>query len=187
MTIQFAQGQLAKLSARFNYTVLMSVGLLISNILLAGFSGYAVFHAKREVTPFASTDGYVISDSAVDENYLNMISVNLMDARLNVTPETVDQNNALLMQFIASSESASFSQKIAHEAAIIKKDKISSAFFKREVVSNPHNLSTVIQGTLKRWVGYRALPDEEKTYLLTYTYHLGDLKVTSFKEVAPHD
>jgi hypothetical protein len=68
------------------------------------------------------------------------------------------------------------------ESAAIKSGKISSAFYVTSIKTNPHALTADISGTLKRWVGDRALESAEKHYRVHYEYHFGRPWVVSFEE-----
>lgn len=186
MKYQYAKGQLLKLTERLNYSMMVSLLLLVSNVILASFSGYALLHQKRIITPFNTNVSYVASDSTVDARYLDLMSVNLLDAHLDITPENVQANNQLLLSYIAPDAYAGFLKQLNEKARIVKKEKMSSTFYRDKMQSYPNKLMTMVSGTLVQWVGYRQLQPTKKTYVLLYGYEGGRLKVRAIKDII-HD
>jgi conjugal transfer pilus assembly protein TraE len=182
MNHQLLQSKLSKLSARLNFMVVLVLGLLISNVGLSYFAVYALKNQKREVVPFVGNSGYVISDTEVDGHYLNLMAENFIYARLNVTPKSVKQNHKHLLDYIDSSIYSSFKEKLQKEEQVIQKKEIASSFDMTDVQSDNQALVSKVTGHLKRHVGYRALPEADKTYLIKYKYQLGKLTITGFSE-----
>jgi conjugal transfer pilus assembly protein TraE len=178
-----AKGQLKQLSQKLNYAVMVSVLSLLSTIILSLITGYTVLHEKRVVTPFNANTTYTVSDSGADANYLDMMSIDLLDARFNVNPETVMENNTLLLSYVTSSQYAAFAQKLNREAKVVQHDKLSSVFYRDVIQSDAKRLITVVKGTLHSWVGYRELPAMKKTYCLTYRYHFGRLTLYALEDI----
>ena len=197
MNYSQAKGQLVKLSERLNYTWVMSLGLLGSNILLSGLSWYALLHQEHIVTPFNAPVSYVASSSTVDATYLDLMTLNLLNLRFNVSPSTVDDANQRLLSHIAPHAYAIFLKQLNEEAKLIKKDKLSSTFHQGFIHSDSRKLITVVTGSLEEWVGYNALTSatpngvrplksERQTYVFQYEYSAGQLWLKSLQEVS-HD
>jgi conjugal transfer pilus assembly protein TraE len=182
MEYQVKESKLSQLSARLNLMVVLVLGLMVSNLILAYQAMYASRHQKREVVPFACTSGYVISDSSIDVHYLNLMTRNFVYTRLNVTPQNVNKNHGELLDYVDSSTYSQFKKKLAKEEAIIKSKKIASTFDITDVQSDNQKLISIVKGHLKRFVGYRALKDEERTYRIQYRYQQGQLTITGFTQ-----
>lgn len=182
MDYQLKESRLSQLSARLNLMVVLVMGLMISNIILAYLSLYSSTHQKREVVPFGANSGYVISETNVDSHYLNLMTENFIYSRLNVTPMNVTQNYGKLMEYVDSSLYPRFKKKLLKEEELIKSKKIASHFDIFDRNSDSQNLVSIVKGHLTRYVGYRALKTEEKTYRIQYRYQLGKLSIVSFVE-----
>ena len=197
MNYSKAKGQLVKLSERLNYTWVMSLGLLGSNVLLSGLAWYALLHQEHIVTPFNAPVSYIASSSTVDASYLDLMTMNLLNLRFNVSPATVDDANQRLLSHIAPRAYATFLKQLNEEAKLIKKDKLSSTFHQGLIHSDPKKLITVVSGSLEEWVGYNALTastssgvrplkSEQQTYVFQYEYTAGQLWLKSLQEFS-HD
>ena len=188
MEFRITESRLSQLSARLNLMVVLVLGLMLSNIILSYLALHALTHQKREVVPFGANNGYVISDTSVDEHYLNLMAQNFVYSRLNVTPQNISHNHEMLLGYVDSSIYPEFNKTLFQEEEVIKNKKIASSFDIINVQSDPEQLISLVQGNLKRYVGYRALKEEEKNYRIQYRYRQGKLSIVSFAEVkGEHD
>lgn len=183
MDFSVYQNRLSKVSARFNLMVALVFGLLLANILLSALAWYTSVHQRVLVTPFEGGSGFANSDSNVDPNYLSMMSVNFIYSRLNVTPETITSTHKRLLTFVDGSRYAALQSTLAHEEAVVQKNKISSDFMITDIQLEPRALKANITGVLNRAVGGRALESARMTYELTYRYRFGRLSILSFTKV----
>jgi conjugal transfer pilus assembly protein TraE len=177
------QDRLSALSARFNLMVVMVLGLLMANIVLASLAWFTSYHRQIEVTPFFGGEGYQKSAATIDAHYLGLMSQNFIYSRLNVTPETVSANYERLLTYVDGASSADVMKHLNQEAKIIKLKKISSHFVITDIKLDIHQLTAEMSGILERHVGLRAIPSEQLTYLLTYRYRLGQLTLLSFTQL----
>ncbi len=171
------------LKKRLNFWVVTAVVMIVSNVMLAGLCWYALLHEKVEVTPFFGNQGYVRSGSEVDIHYINQLSENFVLTRFNVSPGTVKANHARLLNYVSTDAYHDLSQVLLKEQQQVLKNKISSSFDIQSVQTNPEQLTSLVSGHLKRYVGSRALPDIKVHYRLKYRYHLGRPAIVSFEKV----
>jgi conjugal transfer pilus assembly protein TraE len=180
MEFKTYQSRLSQLSARFNLMVCLVFGLLLSNVLLVCFLYRAFNHHTVEITPFSGSPGYLKSASSVDSHYLSLMTENFINERLNVSPETVDGHHKRLLSFVASQQYPEFLKQLAEEAKVIKAKKMSSAFDITHIKTNPNELTAMVSGVLKRYVGIQALSEARKSYVLTFRYLGGRLSIVNF-------
>lgn len=174
------QSRLSQLSARFNLMVVLVFGLLVSNVLLSSFLFKAWNHHTIEVTPFSGTPSYLKSAASVDGHYLSLMAENFINERLNVTPQSVDANHQRLLSYVDHQNYTQMVRLLTNESKVIKAKKMSSIFYIDKNKANPHELTVVVSGTLKRFVGLQALNDERKTYLLQFQYKESRLSIVKF-------
>ncbi|KTC83367.1 Type IV conjugative transfer system protein TraE [Legionella cherrii] len=174
------QSRLSLLSARFNLMVVLVFGLLVSNVLLSCFLFQAWNHHTIEVTPFNGAPSYLKSASDVDGHYLSLMAENFVNERLNVTPETVDANHQRLLSYVGHQNYTQMLRLLTKEAKVIKDKKMSSIFYIDKNKANPHDLTVIVSGILKRFVGLQALNDERKSYVLQFQYKDSRLSILKF-------
>ena len=183
MDFSVYQNRLSQLSARFNLMVALVFGLLAANFLLVALVWYTSLHQRTLVTPFEGGTGFANSDSAVSPKYLSMMSENFIYSRLNVTPETVASTHKRLLMFVDGSRYGAMQSILAHEAAVVQKNKISSDFIITDMQLDPRALKATVTGVLNRFVGSRDLKSARISYELTYRYRFGRLSILSFVKV----
>ncbi|HAT3877905.1 TPA: type IV conjugative transfer system protein TraE [Legionella pneumophila] len=180
MDFKTYQSRLSQLSARFNLMVVLVFGLLMSNVLLSSFLFKAWNHHAIEVTPFNGEPSYLKSAASVDGHYLSLMAENFINERLNVTPETVDANHQRLLSHVDHQQYTQMLRLLNNEAKVIKAKKMSSIFYIDKNKANPRELTVVISGILKRFVGLQALSDERKSYVLQFQYKDSRLSIVKF-------
>ena len=180
MEFSVNKNKLASLGKRFNLMVCLTFGLLISNIALGGLSWYAMLHQKTTVTPFFGGNGFVVSGSSVDANYISMMSENFVYAKLTVSPKTIAHQNEILLKYAAPKQYAYFRETLKKERRIVESKEISSHIQITDIKSNPAMLESIVTGELSRTVGTRELKKEHVQYKLNFNYQLGHLSITRF-------
>ncbi|HJZ24045.1 MAG TPA: type IV conjugative transfer system protein TraE [Candidatus Babeliales bacterium] len=184
MEFQTAQTKLQILSGRLHYLLLISIGLLISNIFLVWLVGWSFLHQKRVIVPVEFKQPFAISDAKVDASYLRQMALFFITERLNITPTNINQSHNLILQYTDSRFYHEFANILDKEKQAVLKQNISSVFYPEEVIPNIKELSVLIKGSLAHWVGNTALAPTKKNYVIKFHYKSGDLKVVSFFETS---
>lgn len=187
MDFKLQQHKLMQLSSRFNLMTVIVLGLLISNVMIAGLLWLATYHQRIEVTPFFSGSSYTKSRNAVDESYLKLMSENFIYSRLNVTPETVKENHKRLLKFVGSHLYRTFAAQLAKEEALVIQQKISSHFEITDINVDSQSLQCMVKGILRRSVGFRELKATTLQYKLQFRYSLDRLSLENFTREDSHE
>jgi conjugal transfer pilus assembly protein TraE len=182
-----ALSKLEVLSGRLHYLLLVSLGLLISNIFLVWLVSWSFLHQKRTVIPMSVHAPFTISDYRVDASYLRQMALFFVAERLNLTPDNIKQAHEVILQYTDPKFYHEFFKVLNQEQQEVEKQKISSVFYPSEVIPDPSGLKVLIKGSLSRWVNSLALPVVKKSYLIKFTYSSGILKVLSFSELGENN
>ena len=181
--MKIIEHRITKISARLNLMSFLVFGLLATNILLGVLVFYTVMHKQIEITPFIGQQSYIKSDKTFDARYLEMMSENFIYTRLNITPETVWQNYQKLLSFVDSKSYADFSKKLKSDAKTIVDKKIASHIEITGIKLDCENLTSEIDGVLRRFVGNLELPIANVHYQIKYQYKLGRLSIIKFNQL----
>ena len=181
MKINIYKTKLQSISQRLNLMTCLVFFMGVSNIMLCSLAWYTSVHQKTYITPFASGNGFNISDGAVDSNYINMMSENFVYAMLNVTPKTVSHQHNLILKYVSPSVYSEFRESLINQEKLIKAKELSSQIEITKIRSNPSTLKSVVTGELSRMVGTRKLKQEQVSYQLNFDYSLGRLSIKMFK------
>ena len=184
MEYHIAQNKLQALSGRLHYLLLISIGLLISNIFLVWLVGWSFLHQKRTVVPTEISRSFTVSDTTVDASYLCQMALFFVNERLNITPTNINQNHNIILQYTDPLFYHEFVSILGKEKQAVIKQNISSVFYLEEIIPDTKGLTVSIKGSLMHWVGSLALAPAKKSYILKFTYRAGVLKVLSFSDIA---
>jgi conjugal transfer pilus assembly protein TraE len=183
MEFKSALAKLEVLSGRLHYMLLISLGLLISNLVLSYFVGWSFSHQERTIVPVSINAPFTVSDYKVDTSYLRQMALFFVSARLNLTPGSIESSQNTILQYTAPQFYHEFADILEQERKQVIKQNISAVFYTTEVIPDSEKLQVVISGTLSRWVGSLTLPPVKKNYLIKFAYNSGILKVLAFSEV----
>lgn len=183
MKFKVSKNQTQKLSQKVNLMVCLVFFLGVSNLMLGGLAWYTTLHQKTYITPFFGGNGFEISDTKVDGNYMNLMSENFIYSMLNITPKTVSHQHELVMKYVSSSVYSQFKENLVKENKLVKEKEISSHIEITHIKSQPEDLTSVISGELSRMVGTRNLKQEKVQYLMRFDYVLGKLTIKEFKKI----
>lgn len=184
MEYKTAQTKLQILSGRLHYLLLVSLGLLISNIFLVWLVGWSFTHQKRMVVPVEISQSFTISDHSVDASYLRQMGLFFIGERLNITPTNIEQNHHIILQYTDPRFYHEFVNILNKEKEAIVKQNISSVFYPEEIMPSSKELAVLIKGSLMHWVGGIPLAPVKKSYVIKFSYKSGYLKVLSFSDVS---
>ena len=158
---------------------------LIANSILAGFAWELKDKTQIVVVPAVLKTPISLSQIKVNTAYLQQMALTFVNERLNVTPETIEASHQLLLQYTSPQFHSAFKRLLDKESIFVRTHKVSSVFYVSRIKVDPQNFTAVIQGDLKRWMGYRLLGETLKTYRLTFQYE-GVLSITDFSEMKSH-
>lgn len=182
MEYQTAQTKVQILSSRLHYLLLISIGLLISNIFLVWLVSWSYTHQNRTIVPAEIRQSFTTSHSAVDASYLRQMVLFFIAQRLNITPSNIEHSHTTILHYTDPRFYHEFVGILGKEKQAVMKQNISSVFYPEEVIPNTQAMSVVVKGALMHWVGGLALAPIKKEYTIKFNYRSGDLKVLSFSE-----
>ena len=184
MEYKTAKNKLSEYAKYIRYMVILITVLLVCNLVLGLLLWHQSGQEKTILVPGNLTKKSVVSKQGVDANYLMQCALFFVDTRLNITPDMVLSSDQVILSHTAPQYYAKFKSGLENEAISIKAQKISSTFYISDIKSSPNQLTVLINGKLRRWVGERALADSNKTYFLHFKLIGNELFLTAFQEVA---
>ncbi|WP_338728993.1 type IV conjugative transfer system protein TraE (plasmid) [Shewanella baltica] len=156
---------------------------MLSNTILAGIAWMAYFNKSRTLVPPAISAAFTVSDTAVDDAYLQQMAEYFAFLKLNVTPASVDHQYKQLASYIDEADWHVMQPLLVDEAAMIKKQNISSHFTISTTQVALDERLVKITGTLTKYVGNRPLAPETLSYIIAMNYSHGQLSLKTIKKV----
>tara|TARA_B100001094_G_scaffold269524_1_gene273768 strand:- start:5253 stop:5813 length:561 start_codon:yes stop_codon:yes gene_type:complete len=166
------KNQILDLTKTMNTLLLLTgIALLVANIFLTAGIFYAMRQHTVTVVPPTLSEPFTLSNQVVDESYLKQMSEYFLYLKVNVTPESVGRNYSQLLHYVDANSYAKVQPYLMEEAQRVKAQKISSMISISNIEISTETLQVKVSGILKKWVGSRALDEEQVTYLVTMQYN----------------
>lgn len=170
---------------------LMALGCLCAALVLVIILLTALcFSLKNDRTtvlvPLGLGDKAWVSDGALSASYLRAVAQNVISLRYNVTPESVEARDKLLLAITAPAVRPELASVLSQEAKMVEEDQVSSVFFLESLkTSIGKTLSVEATGKLVTYSGLKPVSKEFKHIELTFNFN-GVLLLSGLKEVKNH-
>lgn len=170
-----------------SYQKLIVLASLALNLVTA-VTTYRLIGLERVilVPPSVHKTFWVDSDK-VSAEYLEQMGYFLLQLVLNVSPQSVDYQSKLLLQYAAPASYGEIKTAMAVVAERLKRDGASTVFSPRSLTTDERLLKVAVEGSLTTFIGDRRVSEANKAYLVELQYALGKLYIKSFKEVNAND
>ncbi len=183
----FQKTRIVQLIEQRNGYMVLACGLTVLCLLLVILSFYLSDRERIIITPPLVEHGFWVTNSEVSSQYLADMTTFFMYLRLNVTPESADNQRQSLLRYVYPSDYGAFNTLLISERDRIIAQHISSAFYPVNMQIDAKALSVMITGDLISSVGTTQLSPQRVAYFVKYHYSNGRLLVEQFQEVKPHD
>lgn len=187
MKIEQKKSELMK--ERKNKVLLLSIsGVLLAITLLQSITVVALLryaHSRHEThfIPPAISQEFTLSGTGVSEGYLRDMTTFLTQLRFNVTSSSASNQFNALLGYVASSLYGDIRAQLVKEVETINHEHLSSAFYPTTFEIDSKHLRVKVMGQMKRLVGADLMSDVRETFVITYVYESGLLKLTNIEKV----
>ncbi len=162
--------------------------LAATSVLLAL---HVFLHQDRDRVTFLPPQiekGFWVEADQISRDYLDQMALFVLQLSYNVTPASVDFQNAALLKYAAPEAHGALEKAGRLSAERIKRDQISTLFSPRSVLHDKANgLRVAIQGEFTTFVTDKASPPRAMTVLVAFRYDGGRTVVTTLKETSQDD
>ncbi|MGK0602936.1 TraE/TraK family type IV conjugative transfer system protein [Yokenella regensburgei] len=160
----------------------------LGNVLTGSLAWH--FYKTREtiVTPMVYNHPFKTNARGGDTSALSMFAMSFASLRLSVSPENIDRNQKILLQFVPSDNRDELKKALDIEADRIKKGGITTRF-------DMLDLAQVDDGVMEMKVRLTSsttnggiitpLPEQVKTYRMDLGYENGIIRLIDFSELKP--
>lgn len=187
MKFQLMRGNLDRSRRTISFQAALLLASVAANIVTALIAYRLIGYERVIVVPPAVHKSFWVENDKVSAEYLEQMGYFLIQLALNVTPQSVDYQSRLLLQYVAPASYGEIKTAMAIVAERLKRDGASTVFSARNLTTDERALKVSIQGSLTTFIGDRRVSDVTKSYLVELQYALGKLTIKSFKEVTVND
>ena len=170
-----------------SYQNLILVASLALNIVIALIAFRLVGHERVILVPPTIQKSFWVESDTVSAEYLEQMAYFLTQLVLNVTPQSVDYQSKLLLQYAAPASYGELKTALAMAGERLKRDGAATVFSPRTLNVDARALKVSVQGQLTTFISDRRVSDSSKSYLVELQYALGRISIKSFKETNAND
>jgi conjugal transfer pilus assembly protein TraE len=142
----------------------------------------------RLVVPMGFNQSFSSTKNGGDSNLNSMLVRALINLRLSVTPETIDQQQKEILSYTSPNDRPKLKLVLDEEANYIKKNDVSAQFIIEGFDYDAKTGDTIVSGQqiAATTGGTLRIPDSHKQYIVNVAYIDGMVKLNNFTEVVPN-
>ena len=169
------------------FLLVLLVGSTLVNLILATFAVRVFGRERIVVVPPTVHRTFWVEADRVSPEYLEEMGYFLMQLILNVTPQSVDHQAKVLLQYAAPAAFGELRTALLAAAERLKRDGAATVFSAQDVIVDERALKVGIRGQLTTFVSDRRVSDLAKGYAIEFQYSAGRLFLKAFRETSPND
>jgi conjugal transfer pilus assembly protein TraE len=162
-----------------NWAIAMSIGLLISNMMLVMNT-----YIKKErviVVPAHFKQTFWAEGESISKEYLEEMTIFIAGLLLNVTPESLGYQKDVVLRYVSPEFYNIFQQRLIEEEEKLRKEGLCTTFRPKEVKVNEKSGEVIISGILSQYIGDKKVGQVEESYKAIYGYSSGILLLKGFE------
>ena len=170
-----------------SFLVALLVGSMLVNLILALFAIRLAGHERIVVVPPSIHKTFWVESDRVSSEYLEQMGYFLMQLTLNVTPQSIDHQARLLLQYAAPASFGELRTALLSAAERLKRDGASTVFSAQDITVDERALKVGVRGQLTTFISDRRVSEVSKAYAIELQYAGGRLFLKAFRETHPND
>jgi conjugal transfer pilus assembly protein TraE len=177
------------LSAR-RATALLAILLAVSMLATLLLAAHTLRQAGRErvvVVPPAIHKTFWVEAERASPEYLEQMGYFLAQLTLNVTPQSVEHQSRLLLQYAAPASWGDLRTAMAANAERIKRDGAATVFSPQDLQVDERTQRVGLRGLLTTFISDRRVSEVSKGYAIELQYAGGRILLKTFRETNPND
>ena len=170
-----------------SYQKLVLLASLALNVVIALIAFRLIGLERIILVPPTINKSFWVESDKVSAEYLEQMGYFLVQLVLNVTPQSVDYQSKLLLQYAAPASYGEIKTAMAVAGERLKRDGAATVFSPRTINVEERALKVAVQGQLTTFISDRRVSEVSKSYLIELQYALGRITIKSFKETNAND
>ncbi|MGE0289749.1 MAG: type IV conjugative transfer system protein TraE [Bradyrhizobium sp.] len=187
MKLAWMREDIASVRRATTFLVALLVGSMLANLVLAVFTMRLAGHQRIVVVPPNIHKTFWVESDQVSSEYLEQMGYFLMQLTLNVTPQSVDHQAKVLLQYAAPASFGELRTALLAAAERLKRDGASTIFSARDLLVDERALKVGVRGQLTTFISDRRVSDVSKGYAIELQYAGGRIFLKAFRETNPND
>ncbi len=187
MKLAFMRQDLASVRRATALLLALLIGSMLINLVLAALTFRLSSHQRVVVMPPSVHKTFWVEEERVSAEYLEQMGYFLMQLTLNVTPQSVDHQSKVLLQYAAPAAYGELRATLLSAAERLKRDGAATVFSARDLTVDEGTLRVGIRGQLTTFISDRRVSEVTKGYAIEFQYTAGQIFLKAFRETNPND
>jgi len=169
------------------FLVVLLIASMLVNLVLALFAARLAGHERVILVPPSVHKSFWVDTERVSSEYLEQMAYFLLQLTLNVTPQSVEHQAKVLLQYAAPASSGELRAALLASAERLKRDGASTVFSAQDLVVDERTQRVGVRGQLTTFISDRRVSDVAKGYAIELQYAGGRIYLKAFRETNPND
>ena len=187
MKLAWMHEDIASARRATTFLVVLLVGSMLVNLVLAVCTAQLAGHQRIVIVPPTIHKTFWVESDRVSGEYLEQMGYFLMQLTLNVTPQSVDHQAKMLLQYAAPASFGELRTALLAAAERLKRDGASTVFSAQDLVVDERALKVGVRGQLTTFISDRRVSEVSKAYAIELQYAGGRMFLKAFRETHPND
>ena len=187
MNLIWMRRDLASARRAITFLVALFVGSMLVNLILAALAVRLAGHERVVVVPPTIHKTFWVESDRVSSEYLEQMGYFLMQLTLNVTPQNIDHQAKVLLQYAAPAYYGELRTALLTAAERLKRDGAATVFSAQDLTVDERALKVGVRGQLTTFISDRRVSQIAKGYAIEFQYTGGRVFLKAFRETNPND
>lgn len=187
MRLEWLHADIASARRATTFLALLLAGSMLANVVLAMLTARLADRERIVLVPPTIHKTFWVEAERVSGEYLEQMAYFLLQLTLDVTPQNVDHQARVLLQYAAPASFGELRAAMLATAERLKRDGASTVFSAQDVVVDETAQRVGVRGQLTTFISDRRVSDVSKGYAIELQYAGGRVFLKAFRETTPND
>ena len=187
MRLELLRSDIASSRRAATFLAALLAASLLANVVLALLTTRLSGRERVVLVPPTIHKTFWVESERVSAEYLQQMAYFLMQLTLDVTPQSVDHQATVLLQYAAPASFGELRAAMSATADRLKRDGASTVFSTRDLVVDEATQRVGVRGELTTFVSDRRVSEVSKAYAIELQYTGGRVFLKAFRETNPND
>ena len=187
MRLELIRSDIASARRAATFLAALLTVSLLANVVLALLTTRLSGRERVVLVPPTIHKTFWVDSDRVSAEYLQQMAYFLLQLTLDVTPQSVDHQASVVLQYAAPASFGELRAAMAATADRLKRDGASTLFSTRDLVVDEATQRVGVRGQLTTFVSDRRVSEVSKAYAIELQYAGGRVFLKAFRETNPND
>ena len=187
MRLEWLRADIASARRATIYLAALLVGSIFANAMLTLLVTRIADRERVVLVPPTIQKTFWVDAERASAEYLEQMAYFLLQLTLNVTPQNVDHQAHVLMQYAAPASFGELRAAMLSTAERLKRDGASTVFSARDLIVDEAQQRVGVRGQLTTYISDRRVSEVSKAYAIELQYAGGRIFLKAFRETTAND